>query len=102
MATLNIDAYVIDTLLPDLVGHDKTPSAFLVWLYLWRHAAPRKQHAAPASLAVIAEGTGLSRRAVQNAVAALTRRKLLLVRRESPTAIPVYVPQFPWRRASGS
>ena len=100
MAALTLDAYVIDTLLPDLVGHDKKPSAFLVWLYLWRHAAPRKHHAAPASLTMIAEGTGLSRRAVQNALAVLTRRKLLLVRRESATAIPVYVPQFPWRRES--
>ena len=32
------DDYVIETLLPDLVGHDRAPSAFLVYLKLW-HAA---------------------------------------------------------------
>jgi hypothetical protein len=29
MTTLTLDAYVLDTLLPDLVGHDRQPSAFL-------------------------------------------------------------------------
>jgi DNA-binding transcriptional ArsR family regulator len=98
MAALALDPYVIDTLMPDLVGHDRKPSAFLVWLYLWRQSTIRKSSSVPASLAMIAENTGLSRRAVQNAVAVLTRRKLILARRESATAIPVYVPQFPWRR----
>jgi hypothetical protein len=36
MTTVEVDAYVIDTLLPDLVGHDRRPSAFLVYLHLWR------------------------------------------------------------------
>jgi hypothetical protein len=30
MTTLPLDAYIIDTLMPDLVGHDRQPSAFLV------------------------------------------------------------------------
>ena len=36
MATIAIDPYIVDTLMPDLVGHDRQPSAFLVYLLLWR------------------------------------------------------------------
>ena len=32
-------AYVLDTLMADLVGHDRQPSAFLVYLHLWRRTA---------------------------------------------------------------
>jgi hypothetical protein len=28
------DAYLVDSLMPDLVGHDRQPSAFIVYLYL--------------------------------------------------------------------
>src|SRR4051812_21490151 len=28
MKTLELDVYVLDTLMPDLVGHDRAPSAF--------------------------------------------------------------------------
>ena len=35
---ITLDAHVIDSLMPDLVGHDRQPSAFLVYLYLYRHA----------------------------------------------------------------
>ena len=38
MTTLKLDSYVLDTLMCDLVGHDRRPSAFLVYLYLWRHS----------------------------------------------------------------
>jgi hypothetical protein len=37
MPTIEVDDYVVDTLMADLVGHDRQPSAFLVYLYLWRH-----------------------------------------------------------------
>ena len=52
-----LDPYVIDTLLPDLVGHDRRPGAFLVYLFLWRHT---HDHATPVSMSLreIAEGTG--------------------------------------------
>ena len=29
-----MDDYVFDTLMPDLVGHDRQPSAFIVYLFL--------------------------------------------------------------------
>ena len=32
--TITFDAYLVDTLMPDLVGHDGQPSAFLVYLFL--------------------------------------------------------------------
>ena len=33
--TVAFDTYVVDTLMPVLVGHDGQPSAFLVYLFLW-------------------------------------------------------------------
>ena len=35
MSAVPVDDYVLDTLMRDLVGHDRRPSAFLVYLYLW-------------------------------------------------------------------
>jgi hypothetical protein len=103
VSTVEIDSYVVETLLPDLVGHDRQPSAFLVYLYLWyrmRDAVPRSR-AIALSLRALAEGTGLSKRAVQSAVALLERRKLVAIVRAGPTAIPEYAIQRPWaaRRA---
>jgi hypothetical protein len=36
MSAVEIDDYVLDTLMADLVGHDRQPSSFLVYLFLWR------------------------------------------------------------------
>lgn len=103
-APLCIDPYVIDTLMHDLVGHDRRPSAFIVYLFFVRRCAAESDGEVRASLAQIAEGTGLSRRAVQDAIAVLQRRKLLRVSAEGRTAVPSYVVGQPWadsrRRAS--
>lgn len=72
-----MDQYVVDVLMPDLVGHDKSPSAFLVHLYLWLMAGTRGR--AQVSYTTMASNTGLSKASVQRAVAILKRRKLLLV-----------------------
>ncbi len=93
-----LDAYVLDTLMPDLVGHDGRPSALLVYVYLWHQAAVRRAPTTVASLRQIAEGTGLSKRTVQAAVRHLMRRRLLGVHRERPTAVPRYEPLRPWKR----
>jgi hypothetical protein len=98
MAVLEIDAYVLDTLLPDLVGHDRQPSAFLVYLFLWRHTIGGDASEVQTSLQDITSGTGLSKRAVQDALGLLTRRKLLGITRASITAIPVYTVKRPWLR----
>src|ERR1700730_17985864 len=93
-----LDAYIVDTLMADLVGHDGQPSAFLVYLYLWSRSRGLKSRAVPASYAEIAIGTGLSRSAVQAAVTTLKRRQLLGVHRGSPTAVPEYTVLRPWQR----
>src|SRR4051812_15953918 len=37
MYHIAVDDYVVDVLLPDLAGHDRSPAAFLVYLILWTH-----------------------------------------------------------------
>jgi DNA-binding MarR family transcriptional regulator len=96
--TIEVDAYVIDTLMGDLVGHDHQPSAFLVYLFLWRRTRGEGVNEAAVSLREIAEGTGLSRRGVQDAVARLAKRQLIGVERESITAVPRYRVHRPWAR----
>jgi hypothetical protein len=98
MTTLPLDPYIVDTLMPDLVGHDRQPSAFLVYIYLWRHSHGAAAPSVQVALLDIAEGTGLSKRAVQDALGRLAKRKLLAVARESITAVPVYTVLRPWRR----
>jgi hypothetical protein len=100
MRQLSLDRYVIDTLMPDLVGHDRRPSSFLVYLFLWASADGSRTRTASASQRAIAEGTGLSKRAVQDALAQLERRHLVAVDRAHPTAVPRYVVQRPWTRRS--
>ena len=95
---LQLDDYIIDTLMVDLVGHDRQPSAYLVYLFLWRQTHGNQQAAARVALQDIAEQTGLSKRSVQSAIAWLAKRKLIAVARESITAIPVYTVMRPWKR----
>lgn len=99
LASFSVDPYVVDTLMQDLVGHDRRPSAFVVYLYFLRRCGLDTTGACRASLAQIAEGTGLSRRAVQDAIALLRRRKLIGVSAESQTAVPEYVARQPWNEA---
>ncbi len=98
MTNLALDGYVVRTLMPDLVGHDRQPSAFVVYLLLWERSAGARQRNVRLSLREIADGTGLSKRAVQTALGVLTRRRLVTARRGSPTAIPEYTVHRPWAR----
>ena len=95
-SSFRVDPYVVDTLMQDLVGHDHRPSAFIVYLFFLRRCAQEAGGVCRASLAQIAEGTGLSRRAVQDAIALLRRRKLVGVSAETPTAVPEYEVRQPW------
>lgn len=90
-----LDAYVIDTLMRDLVGHDRRPSAFLVYLAI---AAEAARDGRALSHNTLAERTGLSRRAVQMAVAHLARRHLVRITRRGPTEMAAYQALTPWRR----
>ena len=101
MTSLKLDPYIIDSLMPDLVGHDRQPSAFLVYLYLWRHTHGAGGSRIQIALRDVAEGTGLSKRSVQDALTRLVKRGLVEVARESMTAVAVYSVRHPWRRGSG-
>jgi hypothetical protein len=98
VSTLTIDEYVLDSLMPDLVGHDRQPSAFIVYLTLWRQTHGSRRDTAQVALLDIAEATGLSKRAVQDAIAWLSKRKLVSISRASITAVPVYTVLRPWSR----
>jgi len=98
MTTVPLDPYIVDTLMPDLVGHDRQPSAFIVYLHLWRATHGNGGATTQIALQDIAEMTGLSKRSVQSALGWLVKRKLIAVERRSITAIPVYTVLRPWRR----
>jgi len=93
-----IDPYLTDVLMRDLVGHDRAPSAFLVYLWLWRMSRGEGRDRIGASLQTIATQTGLSKSAVQAAVRHLARRRLVSAARASVTAAPMYEVHEPWRR----
>lgn len=98
MSTFELDTYVVDALLPDLVAHDRAPSALLVYLILWRRSRGAGLPSVQLSLVDIATSTGLSKRAVQIAIGRMVKRRLLNVQRESSTAVPVYTVRRPWAR----
>lgn len=68
-----------------------------MYLHLWRRQIDGK---GPAFLSyqMIADATGLSKSAVQDAIATLERRKLVRVQRKSPTATPGYTVLAHWRK----
>ena len=98
IARVSLDAYVVETLMPDLVGHDRQASAFLTYLYLWMHTNAGRARSAALPLRAIAEGTGMSKRTVQNALRTLTRRRLVSVTHTGPTSAPMYTVHRPWLR----
>ena len=87
---IGVDEHVIDVLMPDLAGHDRSPAAFLVYLFLWAELYRCEQKRVPASLQRLSEGTGLSKSAVQAALRLLKRRGLVQVTKHSVTAVPEY------------
>jgi hypothetical protein len=90
-----LDDYVIDTLMPDLIGHDRMPSAFIVFVKLWQDAGGPARLSV--SLSTLAVETGLSKSSVQAALRQLRKRGYLATKRASPTAIPVHTVLAPWR-----
>ena len=92
-----LDDYVTDALMRDLIGHDKRPVAFLVYLWL---AAEEQRRNAPVQISYqeLAESIGVSRSSAQTSVGWLLRRKLLEAKRTSVTATPSYRVLTPWRK----
>ncbi len=95
---LALDSYVVDTLMADLIGHDRAPSAFVIYLHLWRHTRGAGRQAHGTSLQAIATETGLSKSSVQNAIGRLKRRRLVSVKRDGPTSPCRYEVLEPWKR----
>ncbi len=84
--TIPIDDYVLDVLMRDLIGHDQRPAAYLVYLYLYGQATRKKWRQVPASVRTLADATGLSKSAIQIALATLRRRELIVTTRDHATA----------------
>ena len=95
--TIPIDDYVLDVLMRDIVGHDRQPAAYLVYLYLFGVASRRKWKPVAASLRTLAEATGLSKSAVQTSLELLRRRQLIETRSDHSTAIPQHRVLRHWR-----
>ncbi len=93
---MNIDDYVIDVLMRDLVGHDRRPVSFLVYLWL---AAAHRQHESAVQISYqdLAESIGVSKSSVQAAVGWLIRRRLLAATKRNATAVPEYSVLSPWK-----
>jgi hypothetical protein len=96
---LNFDDYVVDVLMRDLVGHDRRPASFLVYVWLTAQHV-RRQGPVQVSYQELAESVGLSKSSAQAAVNWLVRRKLLAASKENPTAIPSYTVRRPWTDAA--
>ncbi len=96
-ADIPVDPHVIDALMRDLVGHDRSPAAFIVYLWLWRSTHGTGKPTIGASLQSVAHATGLSKSAVQSALRRLLTRQLIAVARAGPTLAPVYRVLTPWR-----
>src|SRR5579862_688857 len=94
----SVDPYVFDILMADLVGHDRAPSAYLVYLKLWHLCGGPGRRATALSLQTLATQTGVSKSSVQSAVRRLKRRGLIQARRNAPTAVPQYTVLTPWMR----
>jgi hypothetical protein len=91
-----LDPYLTETLMRDLVGHDRRPAAFLV--YLWLSA----QQTSPVTISYqdLAESIGISKSSAQSAIGWLVRRKLLAATKPTVTATPTYKVLTPWKTRS--
>ena len=96
--TIPVDDYVLDVLMRDLVGHDRQPAAYLVYLYIYGQAARNKWRPVVKSLRDLADATGLSKSAVQTALENLRRRELINTTSDHSTAVPRHRVLRHWRK----
>lgn len=94
-----IDDYIPDVLMRDLVGHDRRPVSFLVYLWLDVEQS-RRGGAVSISYQELAETIGVSKSSAQVAIGWLMQRKLVSRKKATVTSTPEYVAHHPWRRAS--
>ena len=95
--TVPVDDYVLDVLMRDIVGHDRQPAAYLVYLFLYGRGARTRWRPVAASLRMLADETGLSKSAVQTALELLRRRELIRSARDHATAMPKHRVLRHWR-----
>jgi hypothetical protein len=93
---VGVDAYVIDSLMPDLVGHDRHASAFVVFIYLWRRTRGGSKPTV-VSHRMLSDGTGLAKRSVQGALQRLMQRGLVHVKRATVTSASTVTLRCEWR-----
>lgn len=93
---VKLDDYLLDTLMRDLVGHDRRPVSYLIYLWL---AAEQQRQKKPVSISYgdLAESVGVSKSSAQSAVAWLIHRKLISSTRATVTATPSYAVHTPWK-----
>jgi hypothetical protein len=91
-----LDDYIIDVLMRDLVGHDRRPVSFLVFLWL-ASAQARTGEPVQVSFQEMAESVGVSKSSAQAAVRWLIPRKLLSATKANATAVPCYRVMSPWK-----
>ena len=96
--TIPVDDYVLDVLMRDIIGHDRQPAAYLLYLYLYGRAARAKWKPVAASLRALADETGLSKSAVQTGLELLRRRELIESESDHATAVPTHRVLRHWRR----
>jgi hypothetical protein len=94
-----IDDYVTDVLMRDLVGHDRRPVSFLVYLWLAAEET-RRNGMVQISYQELAECIGVSKSSAQASVKWLIRRKLLAASKANATATPRYTVFSPWREGN--
>lgn len=95
---IKLESYVVDVLLRDLVGHDRSPAAFLTYLSVYALTYGAGRRSVRLSLRHLAERTGLSKSAVQAALRVLLRRQLVRAHHASQTAVPEYFVLRHWAR----
>jgi hypothetical protein len=93
-----LDAYVVDVLMPDLVGHDRRPATFIVYVFLLRQTLKSRRDSVSMSLQTIATRTGLSKSTVQAAIRHLRRRRLLDPSIKATVTDPVRRVLRPWSK----
>ena len=96
MRTISIDRYVLETLMPELVGRDRRSVSFSLYLFLWTRSFGTGARSVRVSHQEVAGLLGVSKSAVQAAVKHLTKRRLLRTHHASRTAVPEYFPLRPW------
>lgn len=78
----------------DLVGHDRRPVSFLVYLWLTTESKGKEVQV---SFQEMAESVGVSKSAAQAAVRWLVGRRLLQATKANATAVPRYIVMTPWK-----